>query len=268
VYVFERPLLAFTRTIAEACQEDSRRLAPLVFRQVLEHEWTHFDFEVIATGFEEVLVEPRYVSYSWLRFHLPYLELTETGPLEEAIATWSEVRFARGRLPAYLGAKPPAYATAVAQAADRSPEGYRDWRLMLAARNRERVVAAVAALIIDHPGGLATGTWWKPTAAWRRQVPVYWIGNPDHLRGFGGKAKSSAAPKIRVLEKWLQRCLGARIESDRGRGSHERYVLPDGRSDVYATSAGFLLPPEAKKMATLLGYGSSRELYLAIQRSC
>lgn len=268
VYVFERPLLAFTRTIAEACNEDPRRMAALVFRQVLEHEWTHFDIEVIATGLEEVLSEPCYVSYSWERFRLPYRDVAETGPLEEAVATWSEVRFARGRLPGQLGPKPPVYVAAVEQVADRSPDGYREWRCMLPARNRERVIAAVASLILAHHPGLATGTWWKPSAATRRQVPIYWIGNPDHLSGFGGKAKSLAAPSIRVLRKWLQRCVGARIENDRGRGSHERYVLPDGRSDVYATSAGFLLPPEAKKMATLLGHRSPRDLYLAIQQGC
>jgi hypothetical protein len=62
------------------------------------------------------------------------------------------------------------------------------------------------------------------------------------------------------LEKWLRSVIRAREIPGRGKGSHRRWELPDGTPIGFATSAGFLLPPEAKEIAAALGL-SKNELF-------
>jgi hypothetical protein len=51
----------------------------------------------------------------------------------------------------------------------------------------------------------------------------------------------------------------------RGKGSHQRWELPNGKEIGYATSAGSLLPPEAKQLANALGV-TRHELFEHISR--
>lgn len=91
-------------------------------------------------------------------------------------------------------------------------------------------------------------------------MPLYWVGSEDTLVGLGGFPRTASFPTIRRLEKWLRK-IGAQIEESGGRGSHRKVRLPNGRTAVYATSAGRLHQAPANQIARELGIGNARVLF-------
>jgi len=267
IRVYEKPFLGFAADLADLLGEPIERIVPLAFRQVLFHEWTHFAFEIVGTTLDSVLagidglVSVCYRDYCESRYANG--SQWSDGPLEEAVAVWAELQFARRQLPERLRPKPRRYAEAVAALGRASPAGYRDFQCMRG-RNAERVLAHLAGTIADAE--ICTGRWGETTAAERAQVPVYWIGDPTLLPSVGAVPKTVAAPSINRFERWLKKRHKASIETRRGKGSHRRFVLPDGQSGGYATSAGFLLGPEANEAARILGLPNARALYEAVAR--
>jgi hypothetical protein len=237
------------------------RLAPVTFRQVLCHEWTHFAFELTATEVESVTRVPCYRDYS----HLRYATTTRwaTGPLEEAVAVWREVAFSRGALLRWMRPKPREYVHAVRILADASPPGYCDWKCMSTpGKPREQVISDLVSVIAGS--SVVTGRWGETSRSERDQVPVYWVGDTKSAPLIGSLPKAFGPPTIRRFEKWARKN-GARIRPDAGKGSH-RTVLWEGEPATYATSAGVLLRPEAEHIAGVFGMRNSSALYEAVAR--
>lgn len=261
IEIYEHNLLRFTHQIAEAMCESPYLLAPIVFRQVLEHEYAHFDFEVIATRFEDVTADPCYREYCLSRYALRVRD-EQTGPLEEAIATWREVVFAR-RTRGVLGPASSRYAKAVEMLSREAPSGYRDWPLLQDPKTRGSVVCDLCGgCILGYPFALEEGGWWRSTRTHRAEVPLRWMGEHENLKIFGAREKEWRRPTIKELERWLKSTYGASIT--RGKGSHRHYDLGNGVKGTYSTSAGHLLRPEAKQLAAKLEFPTDRELCIAI----
>lgn len=110
----------FLIDIAHYANQPPSVVEPFVVYQVLAHELTHFEFEVVATELEATLERSLYREYCLFRFALP--TRWDASPLEEAVATWEEIRFARRRSPP----RPKGFSKAVRKVADLSPPGYRD----------------------------------------------------------------------------------------------------------------------------------------------
>ena len=262
IYVFELDFIDFVEDISDLAALPARLIAPLAFRQILWHEWTHFAFEVTATELESVTGVPCYREYSLRR----YATRTRwaSGPLEEAVAVWREVAFSRGALPRRMRPKPRSYVHAVRLLADASPPGYCDWACMKSPGvRRGAVISDLVSVIADS--SVVTSRWGETSPSERDQVPVYWVGNPATLAAVGGLPKTAGPPTIRRFEKWAKK-KKATIVARGGKGSHHRLVLADGRGQTYATSAGFLLRPEAEKIAALFGLRNSATLYDAVGR--
>jgi hypothetical protein len=120
------------------------------------------------------------------------------------------------------------------------------------------IIATTISLIADR--SIDTFRWTEMHQHENEQVPVYWIGDPAQASGFGGFPKTAGPPDIKRLEKWLRSKVQARRLPGRGKGSHSRWTLPNGKDVGFATSRGVLLPPEAKEISSALGL-STRELF-------
>jgi hypothetical protein len=249
IYVSEPLLTGFAAALAELTRAPLERLAPLALRQILEHEWTHFAFEVTGTEIEDVLGRFLYSGYVRYRFGMPEPTWSD-GPLEEIVASWSEVSFAANHSGPFRKLRPRGYTAAVRQLLDRSPPGYRDWELMSDWDTAAAIVAAVVSLVANQD--LHTYRWARTDVRENLQVPVYWIGSLASAAVFGGVQKTAASPTIRRLRKWL-RLIGAIELRSRGKGSHERWQLVSGARVGFGTSSGVLLPPEARQLADALG---------------
>ena len=249
IYVSEPMLTGFTASLAALTEAPIGLVAPLALRQILEHEWTHFAFEVAGTEIEDVLGRFVYGGYVRYRFGRPE-PYYSNGPLEEIVASWNEVVFAKGGRGGFRKLRPRGYTAAVRHLLDNSPPGYCDWKWMHDWDDAKEIVGRVVSRIAD--ADLRTYRWALTNRHENEQVPVYWVGSTAKAAVFGGFPKSSASPSIRRLRKWLT-LIGARELRGRGKGSHQRWQLPDGTDVGFATSARFLLPPEARQLATALG---------------
>ena len=89
IRIYERPFYGFAADLASLAGHPLPTMLPIVLLEVLQHEWTHFAFEVAATEIEDVVDYPLYGSYSRTRYARP--TDWSTGPLEEAVATWAEL---------------------------------------------------------------------------------------------------------------------------------------------------------------------------------
>lgn len=254
IVVHEEALLGYTAGLARAAGGSPARFAPFALRQILAHEHAHFAFEVAASQIEDILGEPRYITYLAHRYGAP--NRWSDGPLEEVVATWAELAFAHAPSRRGLGRKPRGYAAAVEQFNQRAPAGYRDFALMADYSRAERIIADVASLVARRE--LWAGRWWPGTVeAERAQVPVRWEGsNPSSV--FGVLPKTVAACSVRVFERWARRRAGAELR--RG-GKHGKVAFPNGRSVPYTTGSHELYPPEAQRIAQALGLRNMRELF-------
>ena len=250
IYVSAEALAAFAGALSTLTSVPPARIAPLALRQILEHEWTHFAFEIAGTEIEDVLGRLVYPDYVLNRFSTP-VPRWSNGPLEEIVASWAEVTFARHPPNGFKSRRPRNYARAVERLLSLCAPGYRDWHWMEGEADAVKITAGVASLIAAKP--MRTFRWTEVTQEEKSQVPVYWIGDRNLSAAFGAFPKSAGPPAIKRVEKWLRSVLGAREIRGRGKGSHKRWELPNGRPVGFATSAGFLLPPEAKDLAEAVG---------------
>lgn len=221
IYFFAQPFRDFVAATAALSGTPYRQLEPYVMRQLLEHELTHFEFEVVGTKLEAIYGAPLYRSYLFQGFSsptrwtgLPWAKGPHPGPAEEAIATWREVRYSRRKKPA----SPRGYQAAASKLADASPAGYNAWRCADTANAHLAglVTATVASLIAHAPHVV-------PPAHGLDQedlgdVPVYWRGDPAVIPS-SAPAKDTTRPTPKRLEKWLKKNQ-AEIDRDRGKGSH------------------------------------------------
>lgn len=259
IYFRERQLFALNDWIARVAGVSPNLLAPIVLRQVLFHELTHFRFEVVGSELEDVLGRRLYLSYIRERYGRPVRGLS--GPIEESMATWSEVRFSRGRLQQFLRPKPPSYPRALRHVLSSAPPGYRDWRAASSDRNRERLVADIASLIADRP--ISTGGWggWV-TEENRSSVPRRWIGNPKLLPAVNALEKSAPVLTVRVFERWLD---VQGIVPVPARGSHMKFQW-NGRHDGYGTSGkgGRLYMNDTKRLSRFFGFPTVADFQIAV----
>jgi len=263
IYISERGLATYAEHIARVGSFDRSEIAPMAYRQLVRHELTHFSFEVAATQLEDALGQELYSSYLRERYSAP--NPMRVSPIEEAVATYMELRCASGKIPRYIY-RPPGYKAAVRKAlAMNGLPGYRDFAICEKGQ-LPSVVAAVCRVIAQQK--LATTRWNLTVAGEDRQVPVYWIGSADGAISVGALPKAAAAPTIRKFEKWVKK-IGGHVTNE-GKGSHKTAYLeePNGPTHNvgYATSAGFLLPPEAKAIQKALRLPKLLDLYIIISR--
>jgi len=267
IYLFAGPFRDFAASTAKLAGSPYSHVEPFVMRQLLEHELTHFEFEVIATKFEAIYRTPLYRSYMSERFSRPtrwtgppWARGPHPGPAEEAIATWREVSYARRKKP-----KPPAgYQAAASRLADASPPGYNAWRSADTANPHlaDLVTAAVATLITDTPQiSLPPHALDEDDFS---EVPVYWRGDPRLIPSYA-PAKDFTRPTPKRLESWLKKN-GADIQFGRGKGSHVRFTWRD-RAGGYSTSRDPVPKQPCTEIAEIFGFENPRELYLAISNN-
>jgi hypothetical protein len=264
IYFFAKPFRDFVASTAQLSGANYGQLEPFVMRQILEHEYTHFEFEVVGTKLEAIYEKPLYRSYMFDRFahHTrwtgpPWARGLHPGPVEEAIATWREVRYSRQKKPI----PPPGYQAAASKLADAAPPGYNAWRCADAgnAHLAGLVNATVATLIADAPQVA------PPAPGLDEQdfgdVPVYWRGDPALIPS-SAPAKDFTRPTVKGLERWLKKNT-AEIQPDRGQGSHRRFTWR-GKSGTYSTSRDPVPKKPCLEIAAIFGFTNLRDLYLAI----
>jgi hypothetical protein len=226
IYFNDVALTVFAAELARLTGTEIGRLAPLVVRQVLEHECTHFAFEVAGTEISDALSQNVYPDYVKRRFNAA---TTPIGPLEEVVASWAEVQFARNPPRGFRSLRPRGYAFAVQYLLDLAPDGYRDWREM--ETHPVEIVSGIATLIADRD--MSTYRWGVVTDEERAQVPVYFVGDPKRMRAFGALPKTIGPPTIKRFVKWLRLIGATELPDRRGRGATNAGIYPTGcRSDM------------------------------------
>ena len=237
IYFFAEPFRDFAASTARLAGAAYADVEPFVMRQILEHELTHFEFEVIGTKLEGIYSTPLYRSYLVHRYSRPtrwtgrpWARGRHPGPTEEALATWREVRYSRRKKP-----KPPAgYQAAVSKLADASPAGYNAWRCGDTGNPHlaNLVSATVSSLILDTP--VVTPPTHELSEEDFGDVPVYWRGDPALIPA-SAPAKDFTRPSRRRLVAWL-RTNKAEIYPARGKGGHTRFTWR-GRSGGFPAAA-------------------------------
>jgi hypothetical protein len=256
IAISELALSSYAEVVAMDAGASRGQLAPLILRQVLAHEHSHFGFEVAGTQLEDAHNKPLYRSY----FHYRYRRPTQwtQGPLEEVVATWQEYVFAKrgaNRLPGV----PANYPEAVARVNRMAAAGYRDFELMKKPSDARKIRAAIAALLANEKT-MPPGPWGGTKHADRRQVRLHWLGSEAGACSVGLIPKGSAPPTITQLRKWLRK-LDAELIPGAGKGDHERWRLPDGKPFGFDTGARILLPPETKQLKHMLNLKTTYDVY-------
>jgi hypothetical protein len=264
IYFFAGPFRDFVASTAQLAGCSFAQLEPFVLRQVLEHELTHFEFEVVGTKLEAILQQPLYRSYLFERYSRPtrwtgspWARGSRTGPLEEAIATWREIRYSRRKTP-----KPPTgYQAAASKLADASPPGYNAWRCGDAGNEHlgEIVAATLVSLIADAPHVMLPLR--SPSAEDFGEVPIYWRGDRSLIPG-SAAPKDFTRPTPRRLEAWLKKNK-AQIQRERGKGSHVRFTWR-GRAGGFSTSRDPVPKAPCEEIAAIFGFAQMRAFYLAV----
>jgi hypothetical protein len=267
IYFFAERFRDFVAATARLSGGAYGQLEPFVLRQLLEHELTHFEFEVVGTKLEAIYGTPLYRSYLFDRYQQPTRwtgppwsrRANHPGPVEEAIATWREVRYARRKKPA----PPPGYQAAASKLADAAPPGYNAWRCADPgnAHVAELVTATVASLIAGSPQVAPPphGLDDQDLA----EVPIYWRGDPALIPA-SAPAKDFTRPTPKRLEAWLKRN-DAEIQRERGKGSHVRFTWR-GQSGGFSTSRDPVPKAPCQEIAAIFGFTGLRDLYIAIAR--
>ena len=213
-----------------------------------------------ATLLEDARATEIYRPYARTRFRAPTSIVNAHGgpvvPLEEAFATWREVR--SRRLPDACGKPPIPFWRATQAQALLAGAGYMDWDTW----GHDPVAAARALMSLVADAPIASESWLSVDRAVLAQVPVYWVGDPASASLFGGIPKGRGLITIPRLRRWLARVHGGVLVTG-GKGSHERWKTGGGLQIRFATSAGFLLHPEEKAIRHAFGL-SSEGLFRAV----
>jgi hypothetical protein len=254
IYLIDHTLIQHTRAIAVQCGVSPSEIAAAVRQQIIDHERAHATVEVAATLLEDARTTEAYRPYALTRFHTPTSIVKAGGgvvvPLEEAFATWREVR--SRRLPDACGKPPIPFWSATQAQARLAGAGYMDWDTW----GHDPAAAARALMSLVADATIASESWLSVDRAVLAQVPVYWVGDPASARLFGGIPKSRGLITIPRLRRWLARAHNGVLVTG-GKGSHELWETGGGLQIRFATSAGFLLHPEEK--AIRQAFGLSRE---------
>ncbi len=258
IYVSESGLSTYATGIAAELGEDPARIAPFVYRGLVRHELAHFAAEVAGTEIEDLLSREVFVEYKLSRFYSPR-NSAGVAPLEEAVANFMELQFARHSSPTRIY-KPPGYSKALAAYSRRCGPGYRDFDICSAEGAFERVVADLASLIAGQR--MLTGRWMQTMPLEQAQVPQYWIGDPAAALSVGAASKTAGPPTILRFEKWVRKIGGECLNA---RGDHKKARIPRVAVPIhYDTGAGFLLRPEAKQIKLALELPRLETLYQLI----
>jgi hypothetical protein len=192
IYFFERPFRDFVRgTALEAKTTSLGAVRAGALRQLLFHEQTHCEVEVMASELEDVLHTHLYKSYV-LRGRHTATQWTPEGILEEALATWREISFARRRWPTQIP-KPPGFQRAAEAIARASPPGYKDWHKLEAFSTRRLVMAELAKLI-TRGQQITMDRWGRLEDREEAQIPRYWVGNPAMISVIGATPAGRPRP--------------------------------------------------------------------------
>lgn len=97
------------------------------------------------------------------------------GPLDEALATWREISFARRKWPSTM-AKPRGFQRAAELIASNAPLGYSEWHRLRTFRSRQEVMATIASLIAGR--AMTSCRWGRIQDTESALVPRYWVGRP------------------------------------------------------------------------------------------
>ena len=260
IYLVGHMLIQHTQAIAAQCGVFPSEIAPAIRQQIIDHERAHATLEVAATLLEDARASEAYRPYALTRFHAPPSIINPHGgpvtPLEEAFATWREVR--GRRLPHACGKPPARFWDATRAEALLAGPGYEDWSTW--GHDPENAARALMSLVADAP--IVSESWLSVDRAVLSQVPVYWVGDPGSASLFGGIPKSRGVITIPRLRRWLKRVHGGALVEG-GKGSHELWETNGGLQIRFATSAGFLLPPEEKEIRQALGL-SREDLFRAV----
>lgn len=264
IYFFAEPFRDFVAATAQLSGGAYGLFEPFVMGQILEHELTHFEFEVIGTKLEAIHGRPLYRSYLFHRYSTltrwtgpPWARGPHPGPTEEAIATWREVYYARRKKPT----PPRGYQAAASKLADAAPAGYNSWRCADTgnAHLAGIVTATVASLIAGQPQIIPPAH--ELDAEDLGDVPVYWRGDPALIPATA-PPKDFTRPNPARLETWLKKNK-AEIQHDRGKGSHVRFTWR-GLSGGFSTSRDPVPKAPCQEIATIFGFTNLRDFYLAI----
>jgi hypothetical protein len=164
IYVSEEALTAFAEELAQLTGTKLEQLAPLALRGILAHEWTHFAFEVVGAEIGDALGRVVYPSYFTDRFDDPDRRYSN-GPVEEIVASWAEVEYARNPSRGFRRLRPPGYTRAVEHYLARCDPGYSEWYVMDNPADAPMVVGRIASLIADR---LMASYRWVPLRTMRR----------------------------------------------------------------------------------------------------
>lgn len=178
IYYFDQPFRRFASRLAHGARAPVAIVASAALRQVLFHQFTHFEFEVVATELEGVLDHPLYQDYLSQRVRTQTRWTPAGSALEEALATWREVLFTRRRWPTAMS-KPPDYQAEAERLASLAPDGYRHWTAVDDDATRREMTAQLVGLIANRP--VKGYRWGRLERDERRQVPRYWVGTPSAI---------------------------------------------------------------------------------------
>ncbi len=252
----------YAQRFADQCGCSLNEIRPLVVQQVIQHEYVHFDFEVIATQVEDALGEHRYVEYVWNRYW--NANNWTNGPLEELIATAAESAFARlpaQRLP--YGIKPRGYTRAVTKINRTAPPGYRDFERMDDPVDAERIAADLVGVIANDRGVVGSGWYPRTSRADRSQVPIYWDGEPTGCGEYGLARNVPQIPTLKRFESWAEKIEGAVLKQG---AKHRKVEFPNGQTITYSApkKTGRLFDNQVSKIAQAAGLHKASDLNLCV----
>jgi len=169
------------------------------------------------------------------------------GPVEEAVATWREVRYGRRKKPT----PPRGYQAAASKLVDASPPGYNARRRADSgnAHLSGLVLASLASLIADEPQVVPPAH--ELDAEDFGDVPVYWRGRPA-LIASSAPAKDCTRPSPRRLEAWLKKNK-AYVERSRGQGAHVGFTWC-GQTGFFSTSRDPVPKEPCEQIRVIFGF--------------
>jgi hypothetical protein len=207
---------------------------PLVF----EHELFHARVDAVLTWVELLRQRPAYLAYS----KDVYLATRDTeGAVEEALANfwaWSLI-FTDLNLRWLIGlfdlTELGILNRVVSALLDLSPPGYRDWRSGHSSETWRLfgTHALRGAPRLPRQGmGLPIESMFRDPLQFmlqRSDVPLHVIGRGQAIRAFLSSPATFNVPARAELRRVLERVFGYREVPGQGKGSHVKYVSPDGR---------------------------------------
>jgi hypothetical protein len=264
IVINQEALECFTTLVAREANVEPSKISPLVLGQILEHEYTHFTFELAGTTIEDIVGEPRYLRYVMERYGKP--NRWTSGPLEELVATSAEATYAALPMSELPARRPRGFARAVKTVNRQAPPGYCDFERMEDPSDAERIVADVGSLVA---GQELWNPRWYPGASRdeKDQVQIYVQGDENCFPAFGFE-KGGRRPTVSKFEDWAEKVAGATLLQGT---KHRKVSFPGGRTVSYSKGkkkSDLLRPHESPKIASAAGLEKTQQLYRCIFEWC